>query len=435
MFPPRGGGGVQRTAKFAKYLPEFGWTPTVVTPDWSKETSRVQRDCDLVGDVKDAHIVHSGPPHSSNKAKTGAWAVLSRTPIMWRAVPSLRRNFQIPDDKRRWGHDAASAARSLLRTGGIDAIYSTSPPVSAHFAAMTLKSEFEIPWIADFRDPWTDNALESGQFWPIRRRLNRWLEGKIYAAADMIIANTPSNRDTLICSHGVPAEKVVTISNGYDEIDFAGVQSAPPSDFFRITYCGSAYGDYNPESVRLALERFVTRQPNAAVTWTIAGTAAKWAERIRTTPLEKRLELLGYIPHSEVPSLLTSSHLLVHAYPPGLSYSIPGKIYEYVRSGVPILAICDRPSEVERVLQYTNSGCAFSHDDIDGVVAYFADAYSRWKSGGFRCNRPLDDRTRIYERRELAAQLAKALDDILQARSPFGSGTSGVEAATDIVQK
>lgn len=417
-FPPRGGGGVQRTAKFAKYLPDFNWLPTVVTPDWSVGAPRRERDRGLQTEVGGTKVVLSGPPCLDEKRRVWRW--LGRTPVVWRFASSLRRNLQYPDYARRWIRDVTQTARPLLQAGEFDAIYSTSPPVAAHVAAMTLKRECNLPWIADFRDPWTGNHLHADRIWRLRRRIDESLERRVYRAADVVVANTNANRKALITGHALPPEKVVTIPNGYDEADFTDVQAEKPLNIFRVTYCGSTYGDYNPETFQAVFERFLRAKPNARAEWTIAGTACRWAESIKDDTVKARLNLLGYIPHDAVPQLLLSSHLLVLALPPGCPFWVPGKLYEYIRSGTPTLAICDVPSEVEGILETTGRGKAFCHGDAEGAAAYLNKVYARWAQGERELTLPANDRVAQYERRMLTARLAQQLDEvsIKQQRNP-----------------
>src|SRR5262249_55111663 len=139
------------------------------------------------------------------------WKVLHKVPKFWQIEPSVRGVFQYPDRCRRWCSAVMPAARQILRQTKHNVLYSTSPPVTSHWIALQLKAEFQIPWVADFRDPWTDS--EMGYFNPFawRKRLDVRLERRIYETADVIIANTTSNRRTILSKHQVPAEKVITI--------------------------------------------------------------------------------------------------------------------------------------------------------------------------------------------------------------------------------
>jgi glycosyltransferase involved in cell wall biosynthesis len=411
-YPPRGGGGVQRTVKFAKYLPEFGWQPTIICPDWGSGVGRKNSDETLTEEISHAEVILAGLP--APDGKTGVWKFLAQTPRAGRWVPALKANLQYPDFARRWIKDAVDAGRQLLKERSFDVLYSTSPPVTAHVAAMKLKREFGVPWVADFRDPWTDNWMAYRRIWRIRKRIDRALEQRVYDNAERIIANTHTNRQTLIEQHALASEKVVTIPNGYDECDFNGVESSRPASQFRITYCGSAYGPYTPEPFLEAFRTLLETQPNIRATFTIAGSACRWAENhVSDATTRSHLDLRGYLSHSEIPALLGTSHLLVQALPPGTSYWVPGKLYEYLRSGTPIIAICNCPSEVERILQETGRGVAFRHDDLGGVVEHLRESYDAWGEGRNQQLPTGDAGIWMYERRHLTACLAEVFQEVV----------------------
>jgi glycosyltransferase involved in cell wall biosynthesis len=277
---------------------------------------------------------------------------------------------------------------------------------------MQLKAEFQIPWVADFRDPWTDSAM--GYFNPFkwRRRLDVRLERRIYQIADLTIANTISNRQTILTKHQVPVEKVLTITNGYDEEDFADIPPAPPCvNRFRIMYAGSFYGSYNPTVFLQAFREFLRTEPDANVVLTLAGSCCSWAKGFIKDPMVLRhLEPLGYLPHRHVCKLLAGSDLLLHVYPKGIPYSVPGKLYEYLRTGRPIVAVCDRPSELASLLEQTGCGRAFRHCDLRDLTQFLRECYARWRAGDAPPTRTPAMCVRAYDRRTLTRQLACIFD-------------------------
>jgi glycosyltransferase involved in cell wall biosynthesis len=408
FFPPDSSGGVPRTVQFIKYLRRLGWDSTVIAPNWE-------------GRPGDAQGFATSIPHETEIIRAGSggddsplWKALHRLPLFWRVEDAAREAFQYPDRFATWMRDALPVARRALAQQRHSLIYSTSPPVTSHRIAMYLKEEFGIPWIADFRDPWTDNALMYGSPPRWRKRLDLRLEHRIHDVADRTIANTESNRATLIAKHGVPSRKVVTITNGYDEEDFERASHAPPTDRYRITYCGSFYSTYNPDSFLRAFTTFLAREPDAKLTLTLAGSSCAWArDNIREPQILSRLELLGDIPHHEVCALLGASHLLLHTYPTGIPYSVPGKLYEYLRSGRPIVAVCDRPSEVATLLERTAHGRAFRPDETDQLATYLSEAYGEWKrNAGAAPPRAPDETIHMYDRSVLSGRLADEFDAV-----------------------
>jgi len=375
FYPPDSSGGVPRTVKFIKYLDRLGWCATVVAPNWPA-ASPVDAGADFAASIPGGtEVIRAG----SGNDDGAAWRMLHRLPLFWRVEGEAREALQYPDRSAVWARAALPAGRSALARQHHQILYSTSPPFTSHWIALQLKREFGVPWVADFRDPFTDNVIDYGQPPAWRRRLDLRLEHAVYGEADRVIANTESNRSTMIERHGVPAEKVVTITNGFDEEDFVGVVGTPPADRFRITYSGSFYGPYNPAPFLVALRALLDRRPDSAIEVTFAGSACDWVrENVHDADLLRRFDLRGRVPNRHVQTLLMQSHLLLHTYPSGVPYSVPGKLYEYLRTGRPIVAVCDRPSEVLALLEETGRGRAFRPDETSQLSSYLESEFDRW---------------------------------------------------------
>jgi glycosyltransferase involved in cell wall biosynthesis len=411
-FPPATSGGVPRTVKFAKYLREFGWESTVIAPN---RNGMPGKNIGFGREVpEEAEIIRAG-----NAAQNPwLWRTLDRCPYLWRAFRKVRAGVEYPDIFRHWLTTALPEARRLLREGRHDVIFTTSPPVTSHCIALQLKDEFQIPWVADFRDPWTDNTIGYENPWRWRKRLDVRLERNIYQNADVIIANTPTNRRTMIAKHGAAEDKVVTITNGYDEHDFTGLTPAKKADAFRITYTGSFYASYNPMRFLEAFRRFLDRPEHPRAKLVLAGDACGWVgDHVKDPELLGAMEFLGRVPHHDACQLLLDSDLLLHVYPTDVPYSVPGKLYEYLRSGTPIIAVCDRPSEVSRILEETGRGRAFRHDEMDELAEYLGAQYASWPRGNGRHVSGVDERIQCYERRRLAERLAAIFDRLAEGRS------------------
>ncbi len=394
--------------KFIKYLERLNWKCTVIAPAWDSDS--------LVGDPggfsdsmpSDTEIIRVGVGGSDHST---VWKAMRRFPLLWRIEGGTRHLIEFPDEFAGWLREVLPVARRILATRRYDAIYSTSPPVTSHAIALRLKTEFGVPWIADFRDPWTDNSIAYGSPPRWRMHIDQRLERRIGSTADRVIANTETNRATLIAKHGIVPENIVTITNGYDEEDFLGVEGIPPTDRFRITYSGSFYAAYNPTMFLLALKRFLTREPSSRVVLTLAGGSCEWARKHIIDPeLRARLELLGQLPPRQVYGLLSGSHLLMLTLPLGSPHWVPGKLYEYLRSGREIVALCDRPSEVASILERTGRGEAFRPSEVEDLAEYLSLKYQRWLVDGTPRYFKVDDSIRMYERKRLTDQLAEAFD-------------------------
>jgi glycosyltransferase involved in cell wall biosynthesis len=408
FFPPDASGGVPRTVKFIKYLDRLDWKCTVIAPEWGSDRPDGEIGGFAASIPPDTEIIRVGVGGSDHGS---TWTAFRRLPLLWRIEGMTRRLSEFPDEFTGWSRQVLPVAKRILSARHYDVIYSTSPPVTSHAIALRLTTEFGVPWVADFRDPWTDNSIAYGRPPHWRRQLDLRLERRICSTANRVIANTATNRATLVAKHDVAPEKIMTITNGYDEEDFEGVDGRPPNDRFRISYIGSFYSTYNPTAFLMALKQFLLQEPSARVVLTLAGGSCEWAAKHIDDPnLVARLELLGQLPHRNVFSLLAASHLLLHTYPQGIPYSVPGKLYEYLRSGRPIVAICDRPSEVASILERTRRGRAFRPNEVEELAGYLRSEYQRWLVDGTAPALRVDDSIRMYERKRLTEQLAEAFD-------------------------
>lgn len=416
QFPPEGGSGVQRTAKFCKYLPEFGWCPEVVT----QGVTHPGRECDpsLLKDVSNVRLHGTDSVHSCDTILKSAIFHFCKLPGTWRFRQWLNRQLLYPDSVYSWIDHAVKVSRPLLKLGEFDLLYSTSPPHSAQLAARALKREFGLPWVADFRDPWTGNRIIHGSSWELSTYLGLPYERSVYQEADMIVANTETNRTNLVELHSVATECVTTIYNGYDEADFPEFDTAPPVDRFRITLCSSAYAGYTPDDLVKVMARFLELRPHERVQWTIAGGASEWARKsIDLSNIQKTLDLRGYVPHEQVPPMLASSNVLFVSLPSSAGYCVPAKVFEYLRSQTPILAIGSRPSEVDKILTKTSGGKLFQHDELDEAAKWLVEMYDQWEKSGTPQPGALNEEVRRYDRRTQAKQLAEVFDRLVDNNS------------------
>mgnify|MGYP001570995350 CR=1 FL=1 len=287
-FPPTGGSGVQRSANpsrlrawFAKYLPQFGWLPTVWTAD---EVDGLPRDPTLCDELPPEVVVSPRNAGSgilamrrslrgfvNARAGEGLTAVASRfaKAIDWR-LDAWQPATALPDDCIRWARRSVGPLTRQLRSERFEVIYSIYSPASSHWLALELKRRTNLPWVADFRDLWTDDCRYREPT-PQRRATHRQLEQEILEAADVVIA--VSERQRRILADHMPAkrDKFITITNGFDPADFAGVGDAESKGDSRFNGCGSegleAYSRIEPTR-RLAsvFDRLADRAAEAVET-------------------------------------------------------------------------------------------------------------------------------------------------------------------------
>jgi glycosyltransferase involved in cell wall biosynthesis len=406
-FPPMGGGGVQRSAKFVKYLPRFDWVPAVLAADdpyyWA-------RDDTLLSDVPPGVVVRRLSPIRPH-AMYRLLSMIASEAAVRRIVDAVL----IPDDRILWALRAAWVARSMIRERGIRAVYTTSPPHSTHVAGLILKRMTGLPWVADFRDPWTGDF----GFDPPTRlagRAHAALERAVLGTADRVICITEVAREQYIAGFGTDPDRLVTIYNGFDRSDFP---TGPghrriPGDRIIITHSGSIYGAYFPEQVLRALALALDTHPDLGrrVVVRFVGVMEKGMEDKIRAVLAGRSEFSGYVSHSEAIRAVMESDINLIARPVDrkASYNVPGKLFEYLAAKRPILAVAPRDGEIARIVESTGAGIVLSQGDVEEL----SDALGRAipvlaEAGGAAPDAAAVDR---FERMNLTGRLARVFDEV-----------------------
>ena len=255
-WPPSGGGGVMRWLKMSKFLPELGWQPIVYTPENPDPSIS---DESLLKEVHSKIIELKTPiwePYDIYRKITGkkkndkfkAGYISEASSGNWKSRFSvfIRGNFLIPDPRKFWIRPSIKYLSIYLKDNPVDLIVSTGPPHSMHLIALGLKKKFDIPWIADFRDPWTDIDFYH------KLKLSKWadkkhkrLELKVLSKADHVVTVSPG------CAHDINKicnRKVEVINNGFDPTDFE-FEKSPLDKHFTISHFGAFNKDRNPANL------------------------------------------------------------------------------------------------------------------------------------------------------------------------------------------
>jgi glycosyltransferase involved in cell wall biosynthesis len=420
-YPPLGGIGSQRSQKFARYLPDYGWTPIVVTPrngsyfidptldDRQASGVEVVRtpSIDLSAALKRLDLRPAGSNGQNGTANTtpaGSTGFLSHLVRTW---------AYIPDGQVGWFPYATGAGRRILEEHDASAIFSTSYPVTAHMAAARLKSETGKPWIADFRDLWTENhyADYTSKF---RKRLDQVLESNLLDKADVLVTVSESLAGTLrkLTGH---RKRVEIIRNGFDSEDFAGITRSRP-ERWTVTYVGTFYGaKQDPSAFLAALKRLIEtgRIAKHDVLFNIVGKPDAFVQGlIAQSGLAEVARFTGFVSHREALEYQVNSSLLLlilhrDKANPGVT---TGKLYEYLGSRTPILAIVPPHFEAARIVRETGAGVSVEASNTEGIEGALLDSYRDFKSGSARCAGHAD--LSAYERSTGARQLAELLSEI-----------------------
>ncbi len=430
-FPPDGEVGSQITAKFAKYLPQYGWEPYVLT---AKERYYTQIDPTTVQDVLRWDLVHRTAmiPHPRH-AYLAAKGLLAG----WRHVPgpveapqcperarsglrqTLRSLLAVPDDVTGWIPPAVLTGLRLIRRHRITCLFSSGPPWTNHLVAYVLHRLTRLPWAACFEDPWTQvkATLGTADSSCLSLRLEARLERAVITRADAIICLNDHHRQAMLAqAGGVPAGKFVTIPNGYDPDDFADIPNtppAPPRDRFVLAHVGSIYFNRTPRQLFMAVRQLIDSgdlSPDQFAMEFIGDCAVAEDQPIQSLAAEYGvaglLHLSPLIPRDEAIRAMQRAHLLLvlaHDW----VVQIPAKVYHYARVGRPILALAPEGATAD-FIRHSGAGTVVDPQDVAGI----ASALKRYLDA-FANGRPLvgavPDGLRRFDRRRLTAELSDLL--------------------------
>jgi glycosyltransferase involved in cell wall biosynthesis len=421
-WPPSGGSGVQRWLKFVKYLPTYGWTPYIFTPE---NPSFDIKDESLLNDVPpEAEIIRFPiwEPYSlflslsrifggaKSTKPTELVSTKKKSPFQ-KITTWIRGNFFIPDPRKFWVNPSVKFLNSFLSENEINTIITTGPPHSLHLIGLKLKKKNPtLTWIADFRDPWSEwGLLDSLAVGKRARKRHIRLEQKVLGNADQIITITPFyvRRFSTLSNRNV---KLLT--NGFDETDFEKMKFEK-ADKFIIRHIGIVNEKCDPRPFMSAVVKAVSENSNLAEKIKIEFIGEVHLDFRRYVDENSVLKtitfFLGNIPHKDLMRIYGSSGLLVlilTGYKNAEGY-MPGKLFEYIATGLPIMAIGPEDGDAAALLAETGSGKMIDSDRRDEMKTRLIAEFERWNSG-FERKEPSASALR-YSRRAITSELIKLL--------------------------
>jgi glycosyltransferase involved in cell wall biosynthesis len=431
-WPPSGGSGVQRWLKFVKYLPKFGWTPYVFTPE---NPSFAVKDESLLKDVpSEAEIIHFpiwepydlffkvsswfGEKKGENKptalvssGKKGFFHSLST----W-----MRGNFLIPDPRRFWVKPSVQFLKDFLRDNKIDIIITTGPPHSIHLIGLKLKQAMPgLKWIADFRDPWSqwgflDTLMVSGAV----RKYHERLERSVLNNADEVMTITPFYVRQF---ERLGNRKVQLFTNGFDEDDFASL-SYSKSENFLIRHIGVINEKCDPRPFLVALDEVINDSPafRDAVELEFIGDVHPQIRAFikASETLNQICRLSGNMPHKKLIGLYGASSLLLlvlTGYKDAEGY-MPGKLFEYLATGIPVLGVGPEDGDASTLLKQSGLGKMIDGSAKAEIKSTLLQHFQEWKnSSAPEINRSAAEQ---YSRRAITGNLAELLATLHYKESP-----------------
>lgn len=431
-WPPTGGSGVQRWVKFAKYLPSEGWEPVIYTPenpeqlavDHSLEAeipegtevikTRITEPYELYkkflrrsGHSKEA--VEVNPVNAQNKS-------FAQKAAMW-----VRGNLFRPDPRCLWINPSVRYLKKYLEDHPVDLIVSTGPPQSMHLIGRKLAQQTGLPWIADFRDPWT--KIFYFKHLSMTKATERWhqkMEKAVLDDADAVVAVSPLVQQEFQAMTRTPVE---LITNGYDECDFPegrdkDAAGGEDKDFI-ITHTGLFAADGNPTVLWDVLSEKCRKDEDfrkALKIKLIGKTDAQVLESIEEAGLKENLEDLGYQKHSVAVQAQRKASLLILPLRKEPEYKavLPGKLFEYLASCRPVMGIGQPDGAMSMILDKTNTGAVYDWEDSISMKKYIDECWKTHMSGNLIIK---DGDISVFTRRNLTHQMVELFNKVIESTS------------------
>jgi glycosyltransferase involved in cell wall biosynthesis len=421
-WPPSGGAGVQRWLKFTKYLRDFGWEPIIYTVENGEFPIT---DDSLLKDVPEGIEVIKHPiwePYSfykkligqkkEEKIQTGFLSENERPKLMESLSIWVRGNFFIPDARKFWIKPSVKVLTKYLENNDIDAIVSNGPPHTTHMIALGLKKKFKLPWLADFRDPWTNiDFYDKLRLSSFADKKHHRQERSVIENADVLVTVSENWAGEFKKLAGIDFE---VITNGFDSDDF--IQSAALTDKFSIKHIGSLNEDRNPnafwEALNILCEKKDGFRDDLDIVL-IGSVDISVKQSIEKYKLDSNFRRLPYVPHKEVVGELITAQLLllpINDTPNSLGV-IPGKLFEYLAAKRPIFCVGPVAGDSARIITSSGAGCAHQFTDVEAMVVSLEAFYDQYKRGTLEVNSNELDK---YSRRNLTGKMSELLNKITE---------------------
>ncbi len=414
-WPPSGGPGVQRWLKFVKYLPEYQVEPIVYIPE---NPNYPLVDESLIDEVSEDLTILKHPikePYklaglfSKKASKTISKGIISeknKQSFIERVMLYIRGNFFIPDARKNWVKPSVAYLSNYISENNISTVITTGPPHSLHLIGLQLKEKLGVKWLADFRDPWTTIGYHKQlKLTKSAQQKHKTLEKKVLNAADQIIV-TSSVTKKEFKSHTTKPIEVIT--NGYD---YESVGKVELDTVFSMAHIGSLLSKRNPKVLWQVLSDLIKTNDGFAKDFQLNFVGAVSEDVLRSIEknnLSDYTNNVGYVSHNESIKFQKKSQvlLLIEIDSEDTKSIIPGKLFEYMVSNRPILALGPNGSDVEKIIKETNTGNYFYYDDYESLKTTILTHYKAYKNNALQSHAISLQK---YSRKSLTASLSKLL--------------------------
>ncbi|MDG1729249.1 MAG: glycosyltransferase family 4 protein [Algibacter sp.] len=414
-WPPAGGPGVQRWLKFVKYLPEFNIDPIVFIP---KNPNYPIVDESLASEVSKAITIINHPinePYkwagflSKKSSKTISKGIISEKKeqsFIERVMLYVRGNFFIPDARVGWVKPSVSFLLDYVEKENIETIITTGPPHSVHLIGLQLKQKLDVKWIADFRDPWTTigyhKQLKLSQ---ASKAKHKSLEKEVLNVSDQIVVTSFTTKKEF---QEITNKPIEVITNGYDnesDVDFK------MDSKFTLSHIGSLLSKRNPEVLWRVLSDLVTEYDGFSKEFQlnlIGSVSEKVLESLEKYSLIDYIIDVGYVSHKQAIEFQKKSQLLllIEIDSEDTKCIIPGKLFEYMISNRPIIAIGPKDSDIEKIIKETNTGLYFNYSDYDSLKRIILEHFMAFQNNTLQSH-PIG--LQKYHRKALTKSLSNLL--------------------------
>lgn len=410
-----GGPGVQRWLKFVKYLPDFGIEPHVYVPE---NPTYPLVDEKLVNEVAPQAVIIKQPivepyglaavfsKRKTKKISSGIITHKKKQSFAEKAMLWVRGNLFIPDARVLWVKPSVQFLKKYITENQIDTVITTGPPHSLHLIGLALKKELNIRWITDFRDPWTTIGYHKElklSSWAAKK--HKTLEKKVLNSCDQVIVTSSTTKKEF---EQLTNQPISVITNGYD---VENVKAKPMDEQFTLAHIGSLLSERNPVVLWEALSELILENADFKAKFQlklIGAVSAEVIETLQKLNLGVYCNLLGYISHEEALQEQRCSQvlLLIEIDSKDTKCIIPGKLFEYMVSDRPIMALGPQNADFAQILKTTNTGKFFTYTEKEAVKSYILQLFEQYQKGDLKVY-PVG--LQQYSRKALTKELASFL--------------------------
>jgi len=408
---------VQRWLKFVKYLPDFDIQPIVYIPE---NPTYPILDEGLVSEVSDKAIILKKKifePYGfasffskkkTKKISSGIIPNQKKQSLLEKLFLWIRGNVFIPDARVFWVKPSVLYLEKYIRENGIDTIITSGPPHSLHLIGLALKERAKTHWIADFRDPWTTigyhNKLKLSKS---ASKKHKELESIVLNEADQILVTSQTTKKEFEALTSKPIE---VITNGFD---VEKITKQPLDEKFSMAHIGSFLSERNPRILWKCLKEIIKENPDFKKDFElklIGAVSQEVLDALSEFRLSSYVNNLGYVPHKTAVEHQRKSQvlLLVEINSEDTKSIIPGKLFEYMASERPILAIGPEGSDFASIIKETNTGAFFHYDEFDALKERILAYYTAFKEGNLKTHAV---GLQQYSRKSLTEKLSKIIEN------------------------